>query len=163
MANLDKEALKAELLSRLKADLAMLARAQEDAQQGATHEEAKAEDDKDTRAIEASYVARGHAMRVEELVRGISEVEIMTLRVFAEEAPVALSAVVTVAEDGAGASIYFIAPHGGGIALALGAAQVQVVTPKSPLGRALLGKRVGEDCEVRVGARVRVLEIEALD
>lgn len=161
MADLDKEALKAELLAKLKADLDMLARAQEDAQEGATHEEAKAEDDKDTRAIEASYVARGHAMRIEELARGIVEVESMAMREFGDDAPAALSALVTVAEDDAPDSIYWIAPHGGGIALAKN--KVQVVTPKSPLGRALLGKHEGDDCEVRVGARVRALEVESVE
>jgi transcription elongation GreA/GreB family factor len=157
----EKSALKTELLAKLRADLEFLERAQVDAQQGATHEEAKAEDDKDTRAIEASYVARGHAMRVEELARGIIEVEHMMLRDFGEDAPAALSAVVTVASEDEEESIYFIAPAGGGVALA--SDTVQVVTPKSPLGRALLGKHEGDTCEVRVGPRTRELEIESVE
>jgi transcription elongation GreA/GreB family factor len=160
MASLDKAKLRDELLAKLRADLHLLERAQDDAQQGATHEEAKAEDDKDTRAIEASYLARGHATRVEELARGIVEVEHMTLRVFGDDAPAALSAVVTVAEEKDELK-YFIAPHGGGTALAKG--KVQVVTPKSPLGRTLLGKHEGDEVEVRVGTNVRALEIESVE
>jgi transcription elongation GreA/GreB family factor len=158
---LDKAALRDELVRMLRADLEVLERAQDDAQKGATHEEAKAEDDKDTRAIEASYVARGHAMRVEELSRGIIEVQHMVLRDFGDDAPAALSAVVTVDDQDGTESRYFIAPHGGGLALAKG--KVQVVTPKSPLGRALLGKHEGDDCEVRVGAKARTLEIESVE
>ena len=56
---------------------------------------------------------------------------------------------------------YFIAPAGGGLPLAKG--KVQVVTPKSPLGRALLGKHEGDECEVQVGAKARTLEIESVE
>jgi hypothetical protein len=49
---------KAELLEKLRAqvtaDLARAAQAQRETQQGATHEEARPENDKDTRALEAS-------------------------------------------------------------------------------------------------------------
>ena len=40
---------------------------QQAAQEGATHDEARQEDPKDTRAIEAQYIARGLAERVEDL------------------------------------------------------------------------------------------------
>lgn len=158
---LSKAALRDELLAKLRADLEMLERAQNDAQQGATHEEAKAEDDKDTRAIEASYVARGHAIRIEELTRGIIETEHMHLREFGDDAPAALSALVTVDDEDGKETRYFIAPAGGGLTLAKG--KVQVVTPKSPLGRALLGKHEGDECEVHVGAKARTLEIESVE
>jgi transcription elongation GreA/GreB family factor len=69
---------------------------------------------------------------------------------------VSLGALVTVDEQGA-STTYWIAPEGGGSRLEGGA--VQVVTPKSPLGRALLGKAAGDTSEVTLGGRVRVLEI----
>ena len=45
---------------------------------------------------------------------------------------------------------YFLAPYGGGGKLEGG---VQVVTPQSPLGRALLGARAGDEAEVTVAGR----------
>jgi transcription elongation GreA/GreB family factor len=69
---------------------------------------------------------------------------------------VSLGALVEIDEDGV-ASHLLVSPARGGTALAGGA--VQVVTPGSPLGRALLGKTAGEDCDVRVASRVRELSI----
>lgn len=147
-----KQALKEELVGLLTADLDTLERAQLATQQGATHEEAKPENDKDTRALEQSYLARGQARRVLELRTQLAQVEGMPIRSFTAESPIALGALV-VLEGEDHEQTLFVAPHGGGRSLAEGA--VQVVTPEAPLGRALLGKRVGEDCVVLVKGRQR--------
>ena len=151
-----KDALRKDLARALADDLATLEKAQQAAIEGATHEEAKPENDKDTRALEASYLARGQALRIEELRVGLAEVEALRLRDFGEESPIALGALVTAEEAGAEVS-FFLLPHGGGAKLAGG--RVQVVTPKSPLGRALLGKREGDDVELAVEGKKRELSI----
>jgi transcription elongation GreA/GreB family factor len=51
----------------------------------------------------------------------------------------------------------WIAPAGGGSALDGG--RVHVVTPKSPLGNELLGKRAGDDFEIAIGGKTRVVTI----
>jgi hypothetical protein len=155
-----KERLKEELTKLLASDLATRERAHKAAREGATHEEAKPENDKDTRALEASYLARGEALRVEELRASLAEVQSMTLRAVREGEPAALGALVLAEEDGA-PLILWLAPHGGGNRLADGT--VQIVTPKSPLGRALIGKRAGDECEVRLAGRNRVLMIERVE
>jgi transcription elongation GreA/GreB family factor len=151
-----KVALKEELVGLLAADLDTAERAQQAAREGATHEEAKPENDKDTRALEQSYVARGQAKRVEQLRADFLLVQAMVVQPLAEGARVSLGALVEIDEDGV-ASHLLVSPARGGTALAGGA--VQVVTPGSPLGRALLGKTAGEDCDVRVASRVRELSI----
>jgi transcription elongation GreA/GreB family factor len=158
-----KQELKDELVRLLDADLEALERAQQATREGATHEEAKPENDKDTRALEQSYLARGQAKRVEELRTARAEVHAMALRAFANGQPAALGAVVSVAEgdDSAktseGVLRFFLANHGGGTTLASGA--VQVVTPKSPLGQAILGKCEGDECTVRLAGRTRELVV----
>ncbi|MCE9580111.1 MAG: GreA/GreB family elongation factor, partial [Deltaproteobacteria bacterium] len=102
---------------------------------------------------------RGQAVRVEELRTGLAAVQALTTRAFGAGDPVALGALVTVADDD-GERRYLVAPDGGGAALAAGA--VQVITPRSPIGRALVGKRLGDDCTVVVGGKSRDLEIVAL-
>ncbi len=151
-----KQALKDELVRHLAAELDTLERAQQAAREGATHEEAKPENDKDTRALEASYLARGQAARVEEARTGLAEVQGLALRTWGEGQPVALGALV-IAEEGDATLALFLAQAGGGTRLAGGA--VQVVTPKSPLGRALLGKRAGDDCEVALVGKNRDLSL----
>ena len=59
-----RKALKAELLGKLEETLRTLEAAHADTREAATHAEAKPENDKDTRALEQSYLARGQAMRI---------------------------------------------------------------------------------------------------
>jgi hypothetical protein len=168
----DKAALKAELLAQLTAALDGAQRAHAAALEGATHSEARAENDKDTRGLEQSYLARGQAQRVAELEAAIVMVGALALRAFAAGDPIALGALVTIDEDGgaagaagaaadpdAGPRRLFVAPHGGGSALAGG---IQVVTPSSPLGRALLGKRVDDEVELRLPGKQRTLLVTAI-
>jgi transcription elongation GreA/GreB family factor len=155
----DKAALKTELLAMLAAALETAERAHAAAVEGATSDEARPENDKDTRGLEQSYLARGQAQRVAELEAAVAEVTALALRTFGKTDPIALSALVTVDEDGEDHR-FFVAPHGGGNVLAGGA---QVVTPSSPLGRALLGKRKGDEVEVRLPGRVRNLIIGAIE
>jgi transcription elongation GreA/GreB family factor len=151
-----KKALKEELVAVLQADLDALERAQKATREGATHEEAKPENDKDTRALEQSYLARGQAVRVDELRNGLAMLNAMQLREFPDGAPVALGALVTT-DDGEDENVLWMAPHGGGARLHKGT--IQVVTPKSPLGQGLLGKCEGEECQVRLAGRVKELTL----
>jgi len=66
---------------------------------------------------------------------------------------------VTLEEDDA-VQVLFVAPGGGGAKLASG--KVQVITPKSPLGAALIGKRNGDVCEVTLAGRARELTVVAI-
>jgi transcription elongation GreA/GreB family factor len=154
-----KALLKEELLRVLGADLAARERAYRSALEAATHQEAKPENDKDTRALEQSYLARGEAARVEELRAGFAEVQALAVPPFDGDGPARLGAIV-VTEEGDQRTVFFIAPHGGGHRLADGT--VQVVTPKSPLGRALLGARAGEECEVTLAGKLRALGVIAV-
>jgi transcription elongation GreA/GreB family factor len=148
-----KAQLKAELVATLEATLAGLERAHADARAGATHEEAKPENDKDTRALEQSYLARGQAMRIETLKAGLASLTPMPLTPTDSAKPGAL--VEAEDEDGE-ALFYFVAPEGGGTKLEGG---VLVVTPLSPVGAALLGKREGDEVELRVAGKARLLTI----
>lgn len=139
-----KAQLKAELLAALEAQLASARAAHEQAASAATHEEARPENDKDTRGLEQSYLARGHAQRVAELETSVAVVQTFAPRQFSYDDAIALGALVGL-EDG---RTLWLAPHGGGVELTGG---ITVVTPTSPLGKALLGKRV--DDEIELGKR----------
>ena len=148
----DKAALRAELLAQLTEMLATARVAYASAVEGATHAEAKAENDKDTRGLEQSYIARGQAQRVADLEAAVHDVETMALRACTA---VAMSAVITVAEDGE-TQHYFLAPHGGGNVLAGG---VLVVTLSAPIGKALFGKRPDDDLELKIAGKTRELSV----
>ncbi len=152
----NKSALKEELMRLVAEDLASLERAHRATVEGATHEEAKPENDKDTRALEQSYLARGQAKRAEELREGLAAIGRMDVATFMPDRAVGVGALITTSEGKRNVRL-FIASYGGGFRLANGS--VQVVTPSSPLGEALIGKRVGDDCEVLTGGNRREFEV----
>lgn len=149
-----KADLRSELHAAIAKALEVARAAHAAAVEGATHSEAKAENDKDTRGLEQSYIARGQAMRIAELEAAISDVAAMKLREFRDDAAVAMSALVTVEGEG-GLQRYFVAPGGGGTVLA---GEVHVVTPISPIGSALLGKRAGDALDFR-GRELEIVEV----
>jgi transcription elongation GreA/GreB family factor len=151
-----KGKLRSALVARLEQDLATAKAAHAAAIEGATHEEARPENDKDTRGLEQSYLARGLAQRVAELEAAVAAVPAMSLDAPAQ---VTLGALVTVEEEDEERR-FFVATHGGGIELEGG---VTVVTPSSPIGRALLGKREDDECEVAAGGKRRTLVITSIE
>jgi transcription elongation GreA/GreB family factor len=152
---IDKAALQAELIAQLTVALDMARRAHAAALEGATHTEARAENAKDTRGLEQSYLARGQAQRVADLEVALAAVSALAVRAFAPGDPIGLGALVLVEDDGEPKRL-FVAPHGGGTVLAGG---VQVVTPSAPLGRALLGRQVEDEVELRLPGGSRTLVI----
>ena len=151
----DKTALLQRLIHELEEELRTLEYAQRTTQEGAVHPEAKQEGDKDTRASESQYLARGLAMRVEELRESIAALQTVTLRTFGEDDPVALTALVTLEDDEGRQRRYLLAPAAGGRRLDA----VAVITTGSPIGQALVGKRVGDDVVIRTPKGERQCEL----
>jgi transcription elongation GreA/GreB family factor len=67
-----------------------------------------------------------------------------------------VGALVEVEDDDGEVARYLLAPDGGGTKLSGG---VQVVTPVSPLGSALVDKRAGDVVDVSLGGRRRQLTV----
>lgn len=144
----DKRALIQELRATIAREAAVLAAAARDAREAATHEEAKPENDKDTRAIEAAYLAGAQADRARELERTANALEFLVLRDFKDDDVIGLAAIVELDHEGT-RSVYFVAPAGGGMKGSSNGVDVQVITPQSPMGQALVGRAVGDVIEVR--------------
>lgn len=147
---MDKAAIKRALLDALDRTRAEALAAQRAAQDATTHEEARAESDKDMRSTETSYVARGQAMRVESLDAERARVAAMPLRSFEADDAIAVSALVTIT-NGPKQRTIFVAVGGGGRVLAVNGTTLHVVTPSSPLGEALVGARAGDELVVERG------------
>src|SRR5690349_1857665 len=161
-AALDKSRVLQALRDRLERDLQVATDAQRQTQSGATHEEAKPENDKDTRALESSYLARGQAQRVLELTQAVASAAALVLREFGSETPIGASALVAL-DDGSATAHYFLSPVGGGMTFEVDGVVVRVLTPASPLGRALVGQTEGADIEVQTPQGLRQYSIAAVD
>lgn len=145
----DKRRVLDAILARLNETLAQMSSAAEQTRKDATHEEAKPENDKDTRALEQSYLARGQAMRAEELVEQREVMRFLPLRKFGPDDALGSGALVLLESD-EGKRCIFIAPHGGGTEVEVDGVTVLVVTPASSLGAAVVGRMHGDDVDLRV-------------
>ena len=81
------------------------------------------------------------------------------LQRFEEDAPIRLTALVTLeAEDGETRTL-FIGPEEGGMKLDLDGEEIVVITPGSPLGNDLIGKVLGDEVNLGIGAAKKDFEI----
>ena len=129
-------------------------RAQAIATDEATSDQSKAEGKYDTRATEASYLARGQAKRVVELRElvhwyGQLDADIHLERVI----PGALVGI-----EGERNQVLFISPTGGG-SVTVNRIEVKTISLASPLGRALSGLSEGDDIEFKTPGGMKEFEV----
>lgn len=138
--------------------LEVLTQAAYAARDAANHPESKAEDQYDTRGLEASYLAGAQSKRAAELESLITLYTHIDLKAFGPKTPIASTALVQTESDGKTA-FYLLMPEGGGLSTQFEGQSVQVITPQSPLGTALLGCVVGDCVSVPVQRQARDYEI----
>jgi transcription elongation GreA/GreB family factor len=162
LLSLDKKLLFAELTRRIADEFETLVAAQKATHEGATHEEARPENDKDTRALEQSYLARGQAKRVIDLQAELDQLRALSLRTYDAHTPIGLGALVTLEDEEEKLQLRLLSPAGAGEKLETDKGVVLVVTGRSPLGQSLLGGLTGDDVEVKSpnGPRwLRIVEV----
>jgi len=145
---MDKEAIRKQFIAQIKGDLDVLVQSALAAKEAATHSESKAEDQYDTRGLEASYLAGAQSERVTELEGLLAVYRNLDLEAFNDETPLRSTALIELSSENK--TLYcLLMPQGGGRSLEFEGKRVQVVTPQSPLGQALLGRKPGDEIEVR--------------
>ncbi len=155
---LDKKKILEMILEQLKQERGILMEAAQATYEAATHEENKPENEYDTRALEASYLAGAQAKRIGDIDEALSLLKNFTLKDFTANDPISASALVKV-ELNEKVSFLFLLPKGGGHILQLDGRSLQVVSANSPLGAALIGLKVGEIAVVENGKNSREYEI----
>lgn len=163
MNEIDKSQIVSALEAQLNRELAAIIESQRASQSGATHEESRQEDSKDTRAIEASYLARGLAQRVDKLRDARDAVAAIDPSPLPPDAPITVGALVEVAyEPDKRRAFYYVVPLGGGESIEIEGQSIKTLTPLSPLGRSLLGRQVDDDIEFDSPQGVREVRIVAI-
>jgi transcription elongation GreA/GreB family factor len=161
-ADFDKSRLLQTLLTQVRVDLEALVRTQSDASDAATHEENRAEHAKDTRATEQSYLARGLAERVDTLRTTERRLSGLEVGDFCEDDAIGSTALVRLADSSQASRLCWLVPAGGGLELHIDGNRVQTLTPASPLGRALIGRSVGDEAVYESPGGTRHFEIVAI-
>ena len=149
---MNKSQLVREILAALSDSLGLLEKAARASHAEATHESSKAESKYDTRGLEAAYLAGGQARQARELLDSMKAYESLAVKDFAAEEAAGLTALVELEADGT-RSRYFIGPRNGGLEITMGRKEVTVITPQSPLGQNLMGKKAGARWTTRLGGK----------
>ncbi len=145
-----KKKLIAAIIESLSRSLAALEKAARASHAEATHESSRAENKYDTRGLEAAYLAGGQARQARELLESIKHYESMTARDFGKSESIDLGALVEAKSDGV-TSFYFIGPRNGGLEVDLEGEEIMVITPQSPLGQNLMGRKAGDRWTAKLG------------
>jgi transcription elongation GreA/GreB family factor len=139
----NKSALRDTIVAQLHVELALQTNAARLARDEAISEESRAESKYDTHSQEAAYLAEGQARLAAEIEESIAQYTALPLPEFSAGDAISLGALVEF-ETGGKSTWYFLGPRAGGMELRAEGRDVLVVTPQSPLGRQLAGKRIGD-------------------
>ena len=159
---MNKRALIKKITAKLAGELQIYFRAAQFSRAEATHESSKAESKYDTRGLEASYLARGQSKQAAELEAAIAEFEKLNVRTFADGEAIGIGALVEL-ENGGGNFFYFLGPRAGGTEVVHDKKEVLVITPHSPLGEQLLGKKSGDCPQLTLGGTRKAAKIVSVE
>jgi transcription elongation GreA/GreB family factor len=156
---MDKRSLVDQLIESLRASAHSALHAQEaaalEAREGAT----PAEKREDARAaLELGGLARTQGKRAQKAIAEADSLSTFRPGPWTGEAPIALGALVEIEDcDSGEGRTFFLAPVGAGVSLTApgGDGFFSVVTPASPIGRAVSGRRTGDVVDVTVDGDVR--------
>jgi transcription elongation GreA/GreB family factor len=147
---MNKSLLLKQIVAALGESLEVLERAARASHNEATHESSRAESKYDTRGLEAAYLAGGQARQAREIMDSMKTYGSLTPRDFAPGDLIDLTAVVQLETDGV-SNMYFIGPKSGGVEVSHKGEEITVITPQSPLGQNLVGKKSGQSWTVKDG------------
>jgi transcription elongation GreA/GreB family factor len=147
---MEKLVLRQQVLERLAEDLLQAEQAVRAAHEAATHEENIAENKYDTLGLEAAYLAAGQARRAEAIRQAMANWRRFRPSPYDASKGIQLGALVCLVDSDDKQQQLFLGPDGGSMKLVSGAQLVQIISCEAPLGRAMLGKREGDEVSIQV-------------
>ncbi|MCH4873529.1 MULTISPECIES: GreA/GreB family elongation factor [Pseudomonas] len=156
---MNKNAVYLLLLKKLEVDLDVLQRAAQTAYEAATDKENIAENKYDTLGLEASYLATGQARRVEEIRQALKNCQAMTQAPYDTAQGIQVGDLIRLEAVNGNEQWVFLAPDAAGLKLIQDDQTITVITPRAPLGAALLRKQPDDDVQINVGGTVQTFTV----
>jgi transcription elongation GreA/GreB family factor len=157
----NKKTLLQKIVARLADEVVLYTKAARAAFEEATDEQSRADNKYDTRSLEASYLARGQAQQLADTEQALLEFKNMVLRDLGPQDRVEMGALVELTGKKEKA-MYFVGPKAGGTEIEQDGQEVMVITPQSPLGRQIVGRKQGETLQLEVGATKVAYKVTAV-
>jgi hypothetical protein len=147
---LDKKDLLVQLIQHLQQEIDVTMNAVNEAHALASHEQSKPENQYDTLALEAAYLAHGQSERIAELQRQVMLLNHFDFLEYNDDSRTAVGALVCVEEfdievNNPDLQWFWLLPVAGGVLLNVGEIEIRTITAKAPLADKLLGSYVGDE------------------
>jgi transcription elongation GreA/GreB family factor len=172
----NKKQLLKQLLNHLKQEIDATLNAVNEAHALASHEQSKPENQYDTLALEAAYLAHGQSVRIAELQRQFMLLDHFELSDYSDDSRIVVGALVCVENsDGNNGreenqqQWLWLLPVAGGILLKFedsnsnnnesGNLTLRTITPEAPLAKKLLGNYVGDELVLNLGHKKKQFEV----
>ncbi|MEW6990490.1 hypothetical protein AADZ91_07340 [Colwelliaceae bacterium 6441] len=157
-----KQQLVNKIVDHLDNELNALLEAAKNAHIAAIDEQSVAETQYDTLAIEAGYLAEGQSRRVDELKQAMAAFTQLNAQLKQQANPYQLikcGALIQLSQDKQRQHYFFLAPAAAGFRCEINGQKFTVITPNSPMGKALLDKTVDDECIVDLGDKQHIDDI----
>ncbi len=147
---MDKKDLLVQLIQHLQQEIDVTMNAVNEAHALASHEQSKPENQYDTLALEAAYLAHGQSERIAELQRQVMLLNHFDFLEYNDDSRIAVGALVCVEEldvevNNPDLQWFWLLPVAGGVLLNVGEIEIRTITAKAPLADKLLGSYVGDE------------------
>lgn len=129
----------------------------------ATNKETVAENKYDTFGLEASYLARGQAKRVEGYKADIAAFKKLPPVDFGRETPIAVGALVTLKDEQGMEQSVFLGPASGGLKLQFNNKDIMLISRSSSLGAGMVGCSGGDEFEIDIDGKKTRYEVVAVE
>lgn len=158
---MNKQDLIQKFIYILESDLKLAIESQKNTVDYVIDEDNKPENEYDTRGLEASYLARGQAERVADLKESLALFKTIEIKKYSPTSPIGNSALITILDlnNETDRKTVLFMPKGGGLQLRIENIVIQTVTASSPLGSALLNKKVGDEISYTAANSIKEYEI----
>lgn len=160
---MNKQLLLEKIIIALEAIREQAVSAAMEAYKTATADENVAENKYDTLGLEASYLAQGQAQRVAECEDDIAAYKLLAKSDVTGASTISLGTLIHLVNEQGVEQKLFLGPKSGGLTVSYDenciAHEIKIITPSSPIGKALLKRKEGDEFELNVGANSHSYEI----
>ena len=157
---INKQDILALIIAKLRADVSVCEQAVKAARDTATHADALGSSKYETTGLEASYLAQGQGLRLLELERSLAYFS--QLKLSGNSNVIGLSSLIALSDEQGKERLLWLGADAGGLKIKHDGTRLTVVTPKSPLGSALIGKSSGDELEISIAGAEHYYKVSAV-
>jgi len=154
---MNKNNIRSLFIKQLQHDLRTLEQAVALARDTATHSDCLGSSKYETMGLEASYLAQGQGLRLLDIERSLTCFTQLDLSTPSEV--VTLSSLLLLEDESGHQQWLWLAADAGGLSITMDNKTITVITLKSPLGKALIGKHCDDAFELNIAGTTREYQI----